>query len=266
MNSLERFCNRATDYAKYRPSYPATAIDRILEGLNNPLVAADIGAGTGIFSRLLAERGVRVLAIEPNADMRQAAAPHPLVEFFDSTAEKTGIAKASIDLVTCFQSFHWFDRQPTVAEFRRILKPGGRLALVWNQDDASDKFTVDCTRLIFRLSFPNPLDRLVKKVILLPSKLVQSWYDWQLFRLLRSYNFASIRSYEFAYKQELDLSGLIGLARSQSFVPLSESVQQRLVSGLGKLCDRYGDENSKVSLVYKTIVYIAQASERLQKE
>jgi ubiquinone/menaquinone biosynthesis C-methylase UbiE len=106
MNSLERFSDRATDYAKYRPSYPATAIDRILEGLNNPLVAADIGAGTGISSRLLAERGVRVLEIEPNADMRQAAAPHPLVKFYDSTAEKTGIADASIDLVTCFQSFH----------------------------------------------------------------------------------------------------------------------------------------------------------------
>lgn len=153
-----------------------------------------------------------------------------------------------------------------MAEFHRILKPSGRLALVWNQDDASDKFTIDCTRLILRLSFSNLLDRLVKKVILLPPKLVQSWYDWQLFRLLRSYNFANIRSYEFAYIQELDLSGLIGLARSQSFVPLAESVQQQLVFDLKKLCDRYGDENGKVSLVYNTIIYIAQASGRLQKE
>ena len=75
MNPLSRFSDRAADYAKYRPSYPEEAIATIMEGLGNPsqLVAADIGAGTGISSRLLAERGVRVLAIEPNTEMREAA-------------------------------------------------------------------------------------------------------------------------------------------------------------------------------------------------
>lgn len=83
MNPLSRFSDRAADYAKHRPSYPTPAIDAILEGFGEPpqLVAADIGAGTGISSRLLAERGVRVIAIEPNAAMREAASPHPLVEF-----------------------------------------------------------------------------------------------------------------------------------------------------------------------------------------
>lgn len=62
MNPLSRFADRADDYAKYRPSYPAATIDTILEGLTNlsQLVAADMGAGTGISSRLLAERGIRV--------------------------------------------------------------------------------------------------------------------------------------------------------------------------------------------------------------
>lgn len=89
MNSLNRFSDRAADYVKYRPSYPAAAIDKILVGLSSisQLVAADIGAGTGISSRLLAERGVKVLAIEPNAAMRQVAFPHPLVEYRDATAE-----------------------------------------------------------------------------------------------------------------------------------------------------------------------------------
>ena len=67
MNSLNRFSDRAADYVKYRPSYPAAAIDKILVGLSSPsqLVAADIGAGTGISSRLLAEREVKVVTTLP---------------------------------------------------------------------------------------------------------------------------------------------------------------------------------------------------------
>jgi ubiquinone/menaquinone biosynthesis C-methylase UbiE len=142
-NPLSRFCDLASDYAKYRPSYPAAAIDFILEGIDTqlPIVVADVGAGTGISSRLLAERGVRVIAIEPNADMRQAAAPHPLVEFRQATAEATSLSDASVDLVTCFQSFHWFNPEPTLLEFHRILKPSGRLAAVWNEWDKNDDFT-----------------------------------------------------------------------------------------------------------------------------
>ncbi len=99
MNPQDRFSDRAGDYAKYRPSYPAAAIDSILEGLDEPSVAADIGAGTGISSRLLAERGVRVVAIEPNAEMRQAALPHPLVSFHNGTAENTNLPNASVKVV-----------------------------------------------------------------------------------------------------------------------------------------------------------------------
>lgn len=76
-----RFSDRADAYARFRPSYPASAIDAILAGLAPPatLEAADVGAGTGIASRLLGDRGVRVAAVEPNAAMRAAAAPHPRV-------------------------------------------------------------------------------------------------------------------------------------------------------------------------------------------
>jgi ubiquinone/menaquinone biosynthesis C-methylase UbiE len=109
LNPLGRFSDRATDYVKYRPSYPAAAIDMIVAGLGEAAVVADIGAGTGISSRLLADHGLRVLAIEPNAAMRTAAESHPLVDFCDGKAEDTQLAADSIDLVTCFQAFHWFD-------------------------------------------------------------------------------------------------------------------------------------------------------------
>lgn len=153
LNPLGRFSDRAVDYAKYRPIYPTEAIDKILEGLGDrsQLVVADIGAGTGISSRLLAERKIRVHAIEPNLEMRQAALAHPLVEWGEGTAEKTNLADCSVDLVSCFQSFHWFDPEPTLLEFCRILKPKGRVALVWNLDDRGDEFTQTCEALIKRV-------------------------------------------------------------------------------------------------------------------
>jgi SAM-dependent methyltransferase len=243
MNPQDRFSDRAADYAKYRPSYPAVAIDSILEGLDNPsqLVAADIGAGTGISSRLLAERGIRVLAIEPNAEMRQAALPHPLVEFHDDTAEHTNLLNASVDLVVCFQSFHWFDPKPTLVEFRRILKPNGRLAVVWNDRDREDKFTQSYTRLVQIASNNHPAEsRLVSVDPLLASPL-----------------FPNVRCHTFAYRQELDLDGLIGRVMSVSYIPRSGLAHQQLVSDLKELYTRSRDQNGSVYLVYRTSVYLA---------
>jgi len=85
MTTPDRFSHRVGDYVKYRPSYLAGAIDRILQRLDRP-VAAALGASTEIASRLLASRGVPVLLRGPNGAMRTAAAPHPLVEFRDGTA------------------------------------------------------------------------------------------------------------------------------------------------------------------------------------
>lgn len=244
MNPQDRFSDRAADYAKYRPSYPAAAIDCILEGLDNSsqLVAADIGAGTGISSRLLAQWGVRVLAIEPNAEMRQAALPHPLVEFHDRTAENTNLPNASVDLVVCFQSFHWFDPKPTLLEFHRILKPTGRLAVVWNDRDPSDEFTQSYTRLVEIASNHHPAEsRLVSVDPLLTSPL-----------------FPNFRCHTFTYRQDLDKDGLIGRAMSVSYIPRSGLAQQQLVSELKELYNRSCDENGFVYLAYRTSVYLAQ--------
>ncbi len=132
IDSATRFNDRAVDYVKYRPTYPAGAIDAILDGLGPPLslVAADLGAGTGISSRLLGDRGVRVIAIEPSPGMQEAATPHPKVRFVAGRAEATGLKSHSVDLVLSAQSFHWFHAADTLVECARILKPGGRLAII----------------------------------------------------------------------------------------------------------------------------------------
>ncbi|MDJ0690951.1 MAG: class I SAM-dependent methyltransferase [Xenococcaceae cyanobacterium MO_188.B32] len=202
MNPQGRFSDRAEDYAKYRPSYPAEAIDCILEGLGEPsqLIATDIGAGTGISSRLLAHRGVKVITIEPNAAMRQVAKAHPLVEFRDGSAENTKLPSNSVDLVTCFQSFHWFNPEPTLIEFARILKPEGRLAAVWNNRDRSDEFTAEYIHLTQTVS------------------TIQS--DWRTERFLRqTASFSTVTQLTFPYQQALDREGLIGRTMSTSLYP-----------------------------------------------
>jgi len=243
MNPQERFSERAADYAKYRPSYPAAAINTILAGLDHavPLLAADIGAGTGISSRLLAERGVRVIAIEPNLEMRQAASPHPLVEFHNGSAENTNLADASVDLVVCLQSFHWFDPTPTLREFRRILKSSGRLAVVWNDRDCSDEFTQGYTRLVQTASNNHPAQ----------SRLVA------VEPLLASLLFPHVHCHTFTYQQALDADSIIGRAMSVSYIPRSGLVQQQLVADLQELYHRFRNQNGLVYLVYRTSVYLA---------
>lgn len=243
LNPLNRFSDRAADYVKYRPSYPAAVIDTILDGLDAAtIVAADIGAGTGISARLLAQRGVRVFAIEPNAAMRDAATPHPLVEFRDGKAEATKLEAGSVDLVTCFQAFHWFDPAPTLLEFRRIFKSTGRLALVWNNRDKDDAFTNEYSKLIVAGS----TDPAIHK----RSDSAQP--------LLVSPHFTNVRLTTFANHQELDLAGLIGRARSNSYCPSEGMLFQQLILDLEKLHYRFQNDDGFVYLKYSTSLHLAE--------
>jgi SAM-dependent methyltransferase len=244
LNPLARFADRVDNYVKYRPSYTDAAIDLILTGLGQTPLVADIGAGTGISARLLANRGARVLAIEPNVAMRTAAASHPLVEFRDGKAEANGLESASVDLVTCFTAFHWFEPEPTLLEFRRILKSTGRLALVWNNRDLSDPFTAEYSEVTVAAStYPVVHDRSIYAEPLLISP-----------------HFANVREYRVANRQALDFSGLIGRVRSNSYIPNEGAVIDRLTSDLAKLHDRFQDDRGLVYLSYFTSIHLAEPS------
>jgi SAM-dependent methyltransferase len=141
MTAVDRFTGRAGVYSKYRPGYPAEYIDYLIAAnlLAAGSVIADIGAGTGILSRQLLERGLKVLAVEPNADMRktseQQMASYPAFISVNGAAEDTTLESASVDLVTAAQAFHWFDHEKFKIECRRILKEGTKVALAWNSRD-----------------------------------------------------------------------------------------------------------------------------------
>lgn len=138
LNPTERFSDRVRDYKRYRPGYPPELLAVMAEemGLRADQVVADVGSGTGILSALLLENGNTVYGVEPNAAMRAAAeellADRPRFHSVNGAAEATTLPDASVDHVTAAQAYHWFDPVRARAEFARILRPGGYVALVWN--------------------------------------------------------------------------------------------------------------------------------------
>ena len=136
---LTRFSNRSDNYAKFRPGYPAGVIEILKSkcGLTNTSVIADVGSGTGIMSELFLQNGNSVLAIEPNAAMREVAEDllkrYEKVRSINATAEATTLETESVAFVTAAQAFHWFDRARAKREFARILKPEGWVVLIWNE-------------------------------------------------------------------------------------------------------------------------------------
>ena len=246
LNPLTRFSDKAENYTKYRPIYPNTVINKILDNFVslNKIVAADIGAGTGIAARQLANKGLSVIALEPNSAMREAAEKHQNVEWKNGSAEETNLPDASVDLITCFQSFHWFNPQPTLIEFRRILKEQGRLAIVFQDINREDEFTQAYGELVSKAANNRPPTDFSSKIE----------------PVRKSSEFEYIDCYKFPYQQELDLPSLIGLAKSVSFISSEETVQKQLVDGLEDLYQRFCNSDGYVYLVYRNSVHLASIS------
>ncbi len=243
MDPTGRFTDRASDYVLHRPDYPAAAIDHVLAGLGDPvrLVVADVGAGTGISARQVAARGARVLAVEPNAAMRAAATPGPRIEWREGTAEATGLDPKSVHLVLCAQAFHWFRQREALAEFHRILRPGGRLALVWNARDHGDPLTRGYIEAIHAVGGEHPAERrefdptvVTAEGLFTPPALATA-----------------------PHAQELDLEGLIGRATSASYVPKEGAAFTELRSRLVALHAAHADAGGRVRMRYVTRVHLA---------
>jgi SAM-dependent methyltransferase len=135
-----RFGEVAADYERGRPGYPEAILGELVSctGLRPGVAVLDLAAGTGKLTRQLAGLGANVGAVEPSAGMRaQLEDSVPGVPVFDGTAEAIPVADDSIDVVTVAQAFHWFSTRPALDELARVLRPGGWLALIWNEPPRS---------------------------------------------------------------------------------------------------------------------------------
>lgn len=247
MDNKERFTDRVDNYVKFRPTYPADAIDFLYEkaGFAEDRVIADVGAGTGIFSKLLLERGSRVIALEPNEAMREAALRSlsgvGRYEARPGSAEATGLPSQSVDFIVCAQSYHWFDREQARVEFQRILKPGGKVVLIWNSRKTSGTpFLERFERLL--LTYGTDYEKVGHKSITLET--------------LRPYFANGGPSLDtFSMVQRLDEESLRGRLLSSSYCPLpghpNYEPMMRLLADIFRECEQGG----VVDLEYATELY-----------
>ena len=246
LDPTKRFADRVAEYVRYRPSYPAAIIDAVLEDLGDAanLNAADVGAGTGISARLLADRGVRVQAIEPNLAMREGAQAHPKVQWRDGTAERTGLDSGSVDLVLCAQAFHWFRKAEALAELGRVLRAGGRLAVMWNLGSPDDPAVRAYYDVVFNAS--KEARRIGREREYVDP--FEGQMRWIRERVVRA-----------DFEESYDLEGLIGRAMSASYVPKEGEESRRVRERLGEVFASH-QRAGRISMTYRTTLYRARSA------
>jgi SAM-dependent methyltransferase len=250
MANSEMFTGKASIYKKYRPDYPGEYIDYLAEynSLGPQSVIADIGSGTGVLSRQLLDRGFQVFCVEPNDDMRSSAETelesYPGFTSINGTAENTGLAGKSADLITAAQAFHWFDKDMFKAECKRVLKEGANAALVWNSRDASSPFVKDNAVIMKRFcslfnGFSGGIDDTPERF---KTFFENGSYDHRVFRNDLQY----------------DLDGFIGRTLSASYA-LNESSPgfKGFIAALTELFERYS-KSGKVIMHNITQSYIGK--------
>ncbi|CAG7653963.1 class I SAM-dependent methyltransferase [Paenibacillus allorhizosphaerae] len=247
MNNKERFSNRVDSYVKYRPSYPQEAIDYLYDvvGLQRGSEVADIGAGTGIFSKLLLERGSRVIAVEPNPEMREAAenvlGENPNFRAVAGSAEVTGLPDRSIHFIVCAQAFHWFDRTAAQAEFKRIVKPGGKVVLLWN------------SRLTHGTPFREAYDRLLQTFGTDYKEVNHKNISPDI--LATFFKPGTMQEARFTIQQAFDFEGLRGRLLSSSYSPApGHPNHEPMINELRLIFDR-SKQDGKVFFDYETEVF-----------
>ncbi|TFE25951.1 class I SAM-dependent methyltransferase [Cohnella luojiensis] len=247
MNSKERFSSRVETYKKYRPSYPREAIDYLVDvvGLKPQSEVLDIGAGTGIFSRLLLERGARVTAVEPNEEMREAALAaskdNPDFRAVPGSAEETGLPASSYDFIVCAQAFHWFDQAAAKAEFQRVLRPGGKAVLIWN------------TRLTSGTPFLEGYERLLHELGTDYGKVNHRNISREM--LISFFKKDGLREARFSIRQVFDFESLSGRLISSSYSPQpGHPHYEPMMTALRELFDQ-NELEGKVNFDYVTEVF-----------
>jgi SAM-dependent methyltransferase len=221
-DATDRFSERAEAYGAYRPSYPKAAIDALLRGLGpqEQLIVADVGAGTGISANLLAQRVANVVAIEPNAQMRERAESRPNVQWEDGRAEALPLPDKSVDLVAAFQAYHWFDPLRAFAEFTRVARR--RVAVVQYERDETQPFSAAYGAVVKRYA-TDDTEALRLRTLDLFSTLSGS----------------GLRRAVVPFKQRLTLEGVIGRVDSSSYLPRDGEAADALRVEMRDLYERF---------------------------
>lgn len=242
-----RFSDRVENYIRYRPTYPKELITELKKEqlISEDTVIADIGSGTGIFTKLLLKAGCIVYAVEPNDEMREAAEKilgwYPNFISINGQAEATTLGRRSVDMIAAAQAFHWFDAEETKWEFKRILKPKGSLVLVYN------------SRQIERTPFMKGYDQLLKKHCPEYEGIAQQYINLQ--QAKDFFGTEEVTHFVCDNYQIFNFDGLKGRLLSSSYTPKEDQVvYQLLLDGLEALFEKH-QENDQVQFTYETEMF-----------
>lgn len=251
-NSTSRFSDRVENYIKYRPNYPPEVISFLTEKgmLLKSSIVADIGSGTGISAELFLKNGNVVYGVEPNEGMRLAAerllSDYKNFKSVDASAERTGLESGSVDLIIAGQAFHWFDVEASKAEFRRILKPGGMVGLLWNDRKTEvEGFLKEYEALLqtYSTDYKEVNHKNMDAVIFDAFFGKGKWTEKQ-----------------FHNEQVFDFEGLKGRLLSSSYAPAKgHPKHESMLAALKQLFDKY-QKNNSVIIDYDTRLFFGKIS------
>jgi SAM-dependent methyltransferase len=216
-------------YDRGRPEYPPEAVDWLVRTLDlgEGRTALDLAAGTGKLTEPLARTRARVIAVEPSAEMlNRLRVRLPAVEAHEGTADAIPLADGSVDAIAVGQAFHWFANEAALAEMRRVLRPGGRLALVWNRRDLEARAHDEIERILTarRGHTPSHLHG-----------------DWRA-TVDAFGGFAPVAEATFRFEQRLDRAGLVDRVTSVSFIAaLPDAERQAVVAEAEAAAARLGE-------------------------
>ena len=239
----EKFTGKADLYEKYRPSYPKELIDWLYDNTRAKTVA-DVAAARGKFTKCLTAKPWKITAVEPNDDMRSNLKIEG-VKVVNGTAENTGLENSSVDLVTVAQAFHWFDEEKFKAECKRILKPGGRTAIVFNERNYRD------------CEISSARDKICQKYCgTFHSGHVGKRTSEEGDLFLRNEYFSKVKYFSAENNTELDEQAFIGDTLSRSYaLNASNKNFSSFVKELKDVFLRY-EENGIVTIRYTAICYL----------
>ena len=235
------FSSAAEIYERGRPGYAPEAVAWVCKrlGIGPRRTVLDLAAGTGKLTRDLVPTGARVIAIEPLDEMRgELERVVPGVETFKGTAEDIPLEDGSVDAVVCAQAFHWFDPDHALPEIRRVLRPGGGLALLYNSRDLEDRVQKKLDEML------DPYRGTVER----------HWVHAHDDVLVHTRLFGPVEHRSWRSEQPVSLDGLLETAASRSYVASLD--QETRIELLGVIRGAFADEPEPIVLRYDVDVFV----------
>lgn len=246
MENTKRFTNRSDNYVKYRPDYPPEIIELLQKEihLDEFKDVADVGSGTGMFSRLFAKNGNITFGVEPNDEMRLKAEKSlgKYLNFIsiNGTAEFTNLADSSVDIVTAADAIHWFDMFKAKSEFSRILRDDGYCVIVYHITKNNTPFMKEFNKLI----------KLLKKA----EKSDDEKFEKSVEKFFGPKK-AKVKTLNSTH--EMSFAELKGLVLSYAIMPEDGELHKKTLKELKNIFDR-NNLSGSVSMEYKIKILIGK--------